>query len=169
MGTEIERKFLLRDDSWRKEVTKSTVFQQRYLPFAGPSSGSGRVRIAGDKAFLTLKSPVKGFSRSEFEYEIPVPDAEEVIRQICTGASIQKTRHLVPYEGFLWEIDEFAGENAGLIVAEIELDSEDRAFPLPPWIGEEVTGDPRYFNSVLAEHPFSTWKEQKFQSSCGIS
>lgn len=156
MGTEIERKFLLRDDSWRESVVKSTPFRQRYLPFK-ERAGSGRVRIAGDKAFLTLKSTVKGFTRSEFEYEIPVADAKEIIRDLCAGASIEKIRHLVPYEGFLWEIDEFSGENTGLIVAEIELDSEDRAFPLPPWIGEEVTGDPRYFNSVLAEHPFSTW------------
>ena len=88
---------------------------------------------------------------------IPVADAKEILRDLCTGASVEKTRHLVPYEGFVWEIDEFAGDNAGLIVAEIELESEDSAFPLPPWIGEEVTGDPRYFNSVLAEHPFSTW------------
>ncbi len=157
MGTEIERKFLLRDDSWREAVIQSTVFRQRYLPFAEGRSGSGRVRIAGDKAFLTLKSAVKGFSRSEFEYEIPVADAQEILRNLCTGASIEKTRHLVPYEGFLWEIDEFSGDNAGLIVAEIELESEQTSFPLPPWIGKEVTGDPRYFNSVLAEHPFSTW------------
>ena len=157
MGTEIERKFLLRDDSWRRDVIQSTPFRQRYLPFGEGRSGSGRVRIAGDRAFLTLKTPVKGFSRNEFEYEIPVADAKEILRDLCTGASVEKTRHLVPYEGFVWEIDEFAGDNAGLIVAEIELESEDSAFPLPPWIGEEVTGDPRYFNSVLAEHPFSTW------------
>lgn len=157
MGTEIERKFLLRDDSWRRDVIQSTRFQQRYLPLGEGRSGSGRVRIAGDRAFLTLKTPVKGFSRSEFEYEIPVADAKEILRDLCTGASIEKIRHLVPYKGFVWEIDEFAGDNTGLTVAEIELKSEDSVFPLPPWIGEEVTGDPRYFNSVLAEHPFSTW------------
>lgn len=157
MGIEIERKYLLRDDSWRREVTESTVFKQRYLPFAEGHPGTGRVRIAGDKAFLTLKSAVKGFSRSEFEYEIPVADAEQIMRQLCAGAMIEKIRHLVPYRGFLWEIDEFTGENAGLTVAEIELETEGQEFPLPSWIGEDVTGDYRYFNSVLAEHPFSTW------------
>lgn len=158
MGTEIERKFLPRDNSWRNFVTESIVMKQRYLPFAENASASGRVRIAGSRAFLTLKSAVKGFSRSEFEYEIPVSDASEILRTICSGAAIEKIRHLVSFRGFLWEVDEFQGDNAGLVVAEIELESEQTTFPLPPWIGVEVTGDPRYFNSRLAEHPFSSWK-----------
>ena len=158
MGIEIERKFLLKDDSWRSAVSASTVFKQRYLPFQpGPEHLSGRIRIAGNRAFLTLKSAAKGFSRDEFEYEIPLEDAEQMLERFCTGNAVSKIRHKVDYLGHLWEIDEFLGENAGLVVAELELESEDQRFPIPPWLGEEVTSDYRYSNSVLAENPYSSW------------
>ncbi len=159
MGIEIERKFLLKDDSWRSSVKSSTVFKQRYLPFrSAPNHISGRIRIAGERAYLTMKSAAKGFSRSEFEYEIPLADAEHMLEQFCAGNAINKIRHIVDYLGYRWEIDEFLGENAGLIIAELELESESSQFPLPPWLGEEVTGDYRYSNSVLAEKPYSAWK-----------
>lgn len=158
MGVEIERKFLLKDDSWRSSVKSSTAFKQRYLPFRhGPGHICGRIRIAGNRAYLTMKSAAKGFSRSEFEYEIPLADAEQMLEQFCTGSAVSKIRHVVDYLGYQWEIDEFLGENAGLVVAELELKSESQRFPLPPWIGEEVTGDYRYSNSVLAENPYSAW------------
>lgn len=160
MGMEIERKFLLNDDSWRGAVTQSTVFKQSYLPFAGGATYvSGRIRIAGEKAFITLKSAVKGFSRNEFEYEIPVADAEQMLKLFCTGGVIDKVRHIVVHQGFRWEIDEFRGENAGLIIAEIELKSETQTFPRPEWLGKEVTGDHRYANSRLARTPYSQWRK----------
>lgn len=159
MGIEIERKFLLRDDSWRSCVSASAVFKQRYLPFrSGPEHLSGRIRIAGSRAWITIKSAVKGFSRDEFEYEIPLEDAEQMLERFCTGNTVSKIRHTVEYLGYRWEIDEFLGENAGLIVAELELESENQRFPIPPWLGEEVTGDYRYSNSVLAENPYSSWQ-----------
>ena len=142
MGVEIERKFLLKDDSWRSSVESSTVYKQRYLPF---------------RAWLTMKSAAKDFSRNEFEYEIPLADAELMLVQLCTGNVVRKVRHVVRFLGYRWEIDEFLGENAGLVVAELELSSVDQRFPLPPWIGEEVTGDYRYSNSVLAENPYTAW------------
>ena len=160
MGMEIERKFLRNDDSWRKNVTQSTVFKQRYLPLSGGAAYvSGRVRIAGKKAFLTLKSAAKGFSRNEFEYEIPVADAEQMLNLFCVGGAIDKVRHIVVYQGFRWEIDEFRGENTGLFIAEIELESETQSFPRPEWLGKEVTGDHRYANSQLARTPYSQWKK----------
>ena len=158
MGVEIERKFLLKDDSWRSSVESSTVYKQRYLPFReGAGHISGRVRIAGNRAWLTMKSAAKDFSRNEFEYEIPLADAELLLVQLCTGNVVRKVRHVVRFLGYRWEIDEFLGENAGLVVAELELSSVDQRFPLPPWIGEEVTGDYRYSNSVLAENPYTAW------------
>ncbi len=158
MGVEIERKFLLKDDSWRSSVESSVVYKQRYLPFRdGAGHISGRVRIAGNRAWLTMKSAAKGFARNEFEYEIPLADAEQMLEQLCTGNAICKIRHVVRFLGYRWEIDEFLGENAGLVVAELELTSEDQRFPLPPWAGEEVTGDYRYSNSVLAENPYTAW------------
>jgi len=157
MGQEIERKYLLKNDLWRPLAERSVRMKQRYLPLC-EDAGSGRVRIAGDHAFLTLKTRVKGFSRGEFEYEIPIADAEQIMDSICTGPTVEKMRYIVPFAGHVWEIDEFAGANAGLILAEIELRSETETFELPPWIGGDVTGDVRYYNSVLAEHPYSEWK-----------
>ena len=154
MGVEIERKLQLKNSDWKQYAEKSIRMKQQYLPFQ-EKSGTGRIRIAGDHAFLTLKTRVKGISRGEFEYEIPVEDADRIMELICQGFSVEKTRYIVPFAGKIWEIDEFAGDNAGLILAEIELDSEDEKFELPPWIGEEVTGDFHYYNSYLAEHPLN--------------
>ncbi len=118
-----------------------------------------RVRTIGAQGYLTIKGISIGASRTEYEYEIPVDDAHELLDELCLRPLIEKRRHRVPFGGLIWEIDEFFGENHGLIVAEVELTSEDQDVELPPWIGEEVTGDPRYFNSSLVERPFSTWND----------
>ena len=119
-----------------------------------------RVRVAGEQAFLTLKGLTTGASRAEFEYEIPVADAEQLLK-LCDGPIVQKVRHAVVYQGFRWEVDEFLGENAGLVVAEVELQQEDQPFERPGWLGQEVTEDPRYFNSNLAANPYSAWPDGK--------
>ena len=122
-----------------------------------------RARIAGDKARLTIKGPVSGISRAEFEYPIPVADAVAFLSSFCTKPVIIKRRWYVPFGGFTWEVDEFAGQNAGLIVAEIELDSPDREFPVPPWLGREVSHEPRFRNSRLVRHPYSEWTDEEKQ------
>ncbi len=154
MATEIERKFLLRDDSWRSGA-RGRRYRQGYI-----MSGSGvtvRVRTVEEQGFLTIKGKSRGAVRAEYEYPVPLADAREMLATLCEKPLIEKTRYLVEYGGFTWEIDEFAGENRGLVVAEIELGSEDQEFPRPPWLGEEVTGDVRYFNASLAKNPFRQW------------
>jgi adenylate cyclase len=116
-----------------------------------------RIRIFGKKAFITIKGITVGATRTEFEYEIPAKDAEILLNELCLKPTIKKYRYRIPYKGFIWEVDEFLGENKGLIMAEIELESEDQAFEIPEWIGKEVTHDPRYFNSNLIEHPYNMW------------
>jgi adenylate cyclase len=155
MGVEIERKFLVKDDSWRVGAV-ATDFRQGYL--SRSPGRTVRVRIAGKIGVLTIKGKSKGFSRPEFEYEIPLDDAIQLLA-LCEGPAIEKVRHEVSFGGFVWEVDEFRGANAGLVVAEIEVPSEDTAFPLPPWAGTEVTADSRYANSRLSEKPYSTWKD----------
>jgi adenylate cyclase len=155
MAREIERKFLLRDDSWRAQVTHSTVMRQGYL-----SSSPGvsiRVRVAGPDAFLNLKSATLGISRHEFEYAIPLADAEQMLAMFCGTRCLDKTRHYLPQPPHVWEIDEFHGANAGLIVAEIELDSESDVFERPSWVGEEVSSERRYYNVCLIDEPYSSW------------
>lgn len=153
MGIEIERKFLVRDRSW-KALAPGVLYRQGYLSRA--SGRTVRVRLAGDRGYLTIKGKSQGFSRAEFEYEVPAEEAKQML-ELCDGGLVEKTRHHIPFGGFVWEVDEFLGDNAGLVVAEIELPAEDTAFPLPPWVGEEVTADPRYANSKLSERPYSTW------------
>jgi adenylate cyclase len=153
MATEIERKFLVRGRSWRR--TDAVEYAQGYLN--RDHERTVRVRVAGDRAWLTIKGRSVGASRPEFEYEIPLVDAEQLLA-LSDGPVVRKRRHLVPHAGFTWEVDEFLGDNEGLVVAEIELDAEDRAFEKPDWVGEEVTGDPRYFNSSLATDPYRIWK-----------
>lgn len=153
MGMEIERKFLLSNDDWRP-LGIPVHYAQGYLVADGERTV--RVRVAGTSAFLTIKGKSQGFSRSEFEYEIPVDEALEML-QLCAIPVIEKYRTKILFEGKIWEIDEFEGENKGLIMAEIELKSEDETFVVPPWIGQEVTGDIRYFNSNLAKNPFKNW------------
>lgn len=155
MAVEIERKFLVTGD-FMSVVERSERIVQGYLCTAPHKTV--RVRIRGEKAFLTIKgaSDAAGVSRSEFEYEIPVADAEELL-PLCEPGVIAKVRHLVPYEGYTWEVDVFQGSNEGLIVAEIELPDEDASFELPDWIGEEVTGDKRYYNAMLSQRPYADW------------
>ncbi|MBK6593637.1 MAG: CYTH domain-containing protein [Burkholderiales bacterium] len=153
MGVEIERKFLVKGSDWRTKA--GTTIGQGYLN--RDKNRTVRVRIAGEEAFLTIKGPSVGPSRLEFEYAIPTPDAMALL-QLCEGTPISKTRHVVIFGGMKWEIDEFHGANDGLVVAEIELDSEDQQFSRPDWVDREVTDDPKFFNSNLIEHPFSTWR-----------
>ena len=155
MGSEIERKFLLRNDEWREEVRDSVRLVQGYLA-RGPQSAV-RIRVKGDKAELNVKHTLDGIERLEFEYQIPLQDAQEMLEKVALRPLIDKTRHHVEHGGHLWEIDEFYGDNAGLIVAEIELESTDESFDMPQWLGDEVSHDPRYYNSNLSELPFNRW------------
>jgi adenylate cyclase len=152
MGKEIERKFLVKGFTWRE--VKGAMIRQGYLNSA--KERNVRVRIIEDKAYLTIKGIAVGASRLEFEYEVPYKDAAELL-EICEKPLIEKRRHRVLEGGFIWEVDEFFGENEGLIVAEVELESEDQAFHKPDWVGEEVTGDTRYFNSNLIRNPYTNW------------
>jgi adenylate cyclase len=157
MGIEIERKFLLKGEGWRG-LGQPTLMRQGYL--TSDPVRTVRVRIEGERAVITIKSKNTGATRGEWEYEIPVPDAAELLDRLCEQPLVEKTRHRIGYKGHTWEVDEFRGENAGLVVAEIELGSEDEAFDKPGWIGREVTGDPRYYNSSLIRLPYSRWKDQ---------
>lgn len=160
MAQEIERKYLLTDASWRTSVTESRQIRQGYLTtLSGGSRASVRVRISGPDAFLNIKSMTIGIARDEFEYPIPLDDAQHMLDHLCSGAVIDKWRHHVHFGGLLWEIDEFLGANAGLIVAEVELDSTDQAVMLPPWAGAEVSGDPRYYNVALVQTPYTQWND----------
>lgn len=154
MAKEIERKFLVVGDGWR-DAAVGTFFRQGYLSTV--KERTVRVRSKGGQGFLTVKGISVGATRAEFEYEIPIDDANEMLDSLCERPIIEKIRYRVSYQGFVWEVDEFAGDNAGLIVAEIELASEDQEFPRPPWAGQEVTDDSRYFNANLIAHPFKAW------------
>ncbi|MGI4719069.1 MAG: CYTH domain-containing protein [Janthinobacterium lividum] len=154
MGVEIERKFLVLGQAWRT-LGEATLLRQGYLN-ADPAR-TVRVRIEGGAGLLTIKSRNDGASRGEWEYPIPLQDAEELLDRLCERPLVEKIRHRIHHAGFTWEVDEFLGENAGLVVAEIELPAEDTAFALPDWIGREVTGERRYYNSSLIRLPFSKW------------
>src|SRR5208337_5496043 len=154
MGKEIERKFLVKSNSWRGQG-KGQRYRQGYLNTA--KERTVRVRTAGDNSYLTIKGITVGASRSEYEYEIPVADANEMLNQLCERPLIEKTRYRIPHAGLLWEVDEFEGENRGLITAEVELKDEHQSVTLPGWVGQEVTGDPQYFNANLVAKPFTTW------------
>jgi CYTH domain-containing protein len=154
MGKEIERKFLVRGDVWRS-LAKGTAYRQGYLSSA--KERTVRIRTIGDSAFLTIKGLTVGATRSEYEYEIPLADCNAMLDALAEKPIIDKKRYKVPLEGLTWEIDEFFGDNTGLIVAEVELESEGQTFRKPEWVGEEVTADPRYFNSNLIKHPYSKW------------
>lgn len=157
MAKEIERKFLLRSEAWRSEVTRSVSMQQAYLSSAG-GNASVRVRIEGDAANLNIKSASLSVERAEYEYPIPLADARQLMA-LCVDHPVSKTRHYVEDGDFTWEIDEFDGANAGLVVAEIELASPDQAHPTPAWLGEEVSLDRRYYNVYLAKHPYRQWDD----------
>jgi CYTH domain-containing protein len=154
MGKEIERKFLIQSDSWRA-LAKGTKYRQGYLNSA--KERVVRVRTIDDKGFLTIKGITTGASRVEYEYEIPESEAKAMLDELCEKPLIEKNRYKIEYRGFIWEVDEFFGENQGLVVAEVELESEDQSYEKPDWIGEEVTGDPKYFNSNLIQNPYLKW------------
>ncbi|WP_457355807.1 CYTH domain-containing protein [Roseateles sp. P5_D6] len=154
MGIEIERKFLVTGDGWRQPAAAQTRFSQGYL--SRDPARTVRVRIAGEQAFLTIKGATQGATRAEFEYEIPLIDARQLLA-LCDGPLVEKIRHLCLHEGMTWEVDEFLGANAGLVVAEIELAAEGQVFARPDWLGAEVTGDGRYVNANLAVNPFTRW------------
>jgi adenylate cyclase len=154
MATEIERKFLVIGDEWRKTAV-GTLYRQGYI--FSDAKRTVRVRVAGEKGFLTIKGAAVGLVRPEFEYAIPVEDAMLMLDTLCDRPLIEKTRYVLKQGGLTWEIDEFAGENQGLIVAEVELADANQFIELPPWIGAEVSHDSRYFNAALAKRPFTRW------------
>ena len=158
MGVEIERKFLLASDNWRAGAAGGVRILQGYFPRT-PDGPTVRVRIAGDRAFLTVKGAAKNFARSEFEYAIPVADAEAMLREFCGERLVEKVRYLVPFAGATWEVDEYLGENEGLLTAELELDSPDASFVPPPWLGREVSRDRRYTNGSLSGNPYRHWAD----------
>ncbi len=154
MSIEIERKFLVRDERWRGLAVGASL-RQGYL--SSHPDRIVRVRIEGASAMLTIKGRTVGVSRGEWEYPIPLQEATTFLDGLCEKPTIDKTRYRIPFEGMIWEVDEFYGDNAGLVVAEIELMSENQPFIKPEWIGEEVTQDSRYFNANLIRHPYSCW------------
>lgn len=158
MGREIERKFRVQGDAWQQpELGKR--YRQAYL--STDKARTVRVRTVEDQAWLTVKGLTEGVTRAEFEYEIPLTDAVTLLESICHQPVIDKTRYRIPHGEHVWEVDEFHGVNQGLVVAEIELASEDEPFEKPDWLGKDVSDDPRYFNSNLITHPFSKWSEEK--------
>ena len=154
MGVEIEKKFLLTGADWKK-LASGTTYRQGYLSTV--KERTVRVRTIAGKGFLTIKGISVGATRLEYEYEIPLEDANGLLDELCEKPLIEKNRYKIEFSGFTWEVDEFFGENDGLVVAEIELESEDQSFDKPDWVGEEVTGDARYFNSNLIKVPYSKW------------
>lgn len=154
MAKEIERKYLVRGDGWRG-LAEGSVYRQGYI--ATQDKATVRIRIVGEKSYLTIKGPSIKYSRLEFEYPIPVEDAQEMLETLCERPFIEKIRYKIESGGLIWEIDEFDGVNKGLILAEVELSDENQQIELPTWIGQEVSDDSRYFNSNLVKHPFSQW------------
>lgn len=155
MALEIERKYLVINDKWKDNILSESVLKQGYI--ANQPNATVRVRIADGAAYLNIKSATKGISRAEFEYQIPLADAEQILEQVAEQPFIDKTRYKVQWGEHVWDLDLFAGDNQGLVMAEVELDSEDETFELPPWAGQEVSGDPRYYNASLVKHPYSEW------------
>ncbi len=154
MATEIERKFLVKNSAWKKGA-KGTLYRQGYL--STDPERTVRVRLEGETGKLTIKGKTEGISRAEYEYAIPAGEAGEMLDSLCLSPLIEKTRYRLVYAERTWEVDEFHGDNAGLIVAEVELESEKAPLLLPEWVGQEVSDDPRYFNASLVSHPFSKW------------
>lgn len=158
MPTEIERKFLPRSDAWRGLV-QGELLRQGYL-FSSPKCAV-RVRVAGAKAWLGIKGGTVGAVRSEFEYAVPLEEAEAMLAELADGPVIEKTRYKIPHAGKVWEVDEFHGENRGLVIIEVELNDESEEPARPDWAGTEVTGDPRYYNASLVRKPFSQWEQPR--------
>lgn len=158
MGTEIERKFIIKDDDWKETSSLNFEIRQGYL--STTPERTVRIRCDETRGWITIKGPPQGFVRLEYEYLIPKTDAIEILDQLCLQKQINKTRHHVLHDGNLWEVDVFHGSNAGLIVAEIELDTADTVFTKPSWVGKEVTDDHRFSNSNLCKNPISQWTDQ---------
>ncbi len=157
MPKEIERKFLVTSDAWRQLGT-GRAYRQGYLAIT--STHTVRVRVVGDQGYLTVKGKLSGITRLEYEYPIPVQEAHEMLNQLCEKPLIEKTRYCVECKGHIWEVDEFSGENQGLVVAEVELESEDQRVELPEWVGQEVSEDSRYLNASLVKNPYSHWSQK---------
>ncbi len=155
MAIEIERKFLVRNDDWRARADAGEIYRQGYL--SHDPHRSVRVRIAGERAELNIKSAITPIRRLEYEYSIPLADAREMLDLLCDDERVDKVRYHVRHGQHVWEVDVFEGANAGLVLAEIELGDENESFEKPPWLGEEVSNDPRYFNMNLARHPWTRW------------
>ena len=163
MGTEIERKYLVKQTKWRshKQLCQRQFpdlgqkYCQGYIPTV--NNTTVRVRVVGDRGYLTIKSKVIGHTRAEYEYEIPVAEAQEMLDNLCVKPLIEKFRYRIPSDRLIWEVDEFIGENEGLIIAEVELEHEDQQIELPDWIEKQVN-DKKYFNSYLVKHPYSQWR-----------
>lgn len=156
MGFEIEKKFLVKNDNWR-ELGVGEEYCQGYLN--SEKGRTVRIRTIGEQGILTIKGPSKNGAKLEYEYEIPYSDAIEMLEKLCHKPLIEKTRYKIKHQQFIWEVDEFKGENKGLLFAEIELESVDQPFETPDWIGKEVTDDSRYYNANLVNNPYSNWKE----------
>ena len=154
MAVEIERKFLVIGDGWRQNAV-GKPYRQGYIRTQGQATV--RVRTVAQTGYITLKGPTQGISRMEYEYEIPVADANQMLTTLCDRPLIEKTRYIVHDEGMLWEVDEFSGDNSGLVLAEVELEHPQQPLTIPNWIGQEVSHDGRYFNANLARYPFSQW------------
>lgn len=155
MTIEIERKFLVKDDSW-KSLASGKSYRQGYI-LTQDKVTTIRVRTMGNQAYLTIKSKTQGMSRHEFEYPIPLADAQIILDSLCHRPLIEKIRYKIPVENLVWEVDEFQGENQGLILAEVELQAETQAIEFPSWVGEEVTHDPKYYNVNLTKNPYQSW------------
>lgn len=158
MPKEIERKFLVVNESWRMQ-NEGVLYQQGYL--YAEKSHSVRIRTANGRGFLAIKGETHGSFRDEFEYEIPFEDADKLLQNFCKKPLIEKKRYTIEYEGLIWEVDEFGGENNGLVVAEVELSNENQKVKMPDWVGKEVTGNPKYYNVNLVENPFAKWGKNK--------
>ncbi len=157
MGTEIEKKFLITDNTWQG-LDQGKAYCQGYLN--SEKGRTVRVRTIGERGILTIKGPSEGGARLEYEYNIPVEEAREILDRLCYKPLIEKIRYAIPFAGFIWEVDQFKGENHGLVLAEIELAYVGQEFAKPAWIGREVTGDARYYNANLVQYPYSLWKEE---------
>jgi len=154
MAQEIERKFLPKNDAWRG-LAVGTFYRQGYL--STTKERTVRIRTIKDQGYLTVKGAAKGAVRAEYEYEIPIKDANEMLDRLCERPIIEKERYEIDHKGLIWVVDEFHGENKGLILVEVELSHEDQEIDMPPWVGKEVTGDPKYFNANLIVSPFVRW------------
>lgn len=159
MALEIERKFLVVGERWRDAVQAAVPMRQGYLSGEG-GRASVRVRVQGNEAYLNIKAAVLGVARAEYEYPMPVAEANEILDTLCVGV-LDKVRHYVEFAGMTWEVDEFSGRNSGLVVAEIELEAVDQVFARPAWLGAEVSSERRYYNHALALHPYADWPQSE--------